>query len=283
MNKVICPICKRKFREINRSHLKTHDLTVAQFDEKFPEHPRLTEEARRKKATHKVLTKEMSAKLKRSHTLEGYIEKYGGVEGPKRHAISKEKKSFARTLEGYISRYGKTKGPTIYKEHIKLRAITLENYIKKFGAEVGAAKHKQYLEGRKKYTQLQYYIDKYGEEEGVKVWISKNEKISQGNSKVDGKDVQDYKQYCIRVDKHTRFSLSQNPLKDIDKRGRKKQYHLDHKISKCFGFLNGIASETIGSIHNLEILSVGENCSKQDDCSISLAKLKELIENEEDI
>jgi hypothetical protein len=53
----------------------------------------------------------------------------------------------------------------------------------------------------------------------------------------------------------------------------KNKYTVDHKFSVSEGFKNKISPEIIGSIVNLEILSLSKNCSKCRKCSITLNQL----------
>lgn len=50
-------------------------------------------------------------------------------------------------------------------------------------------------------------------------------------------------------------------LEGIDKRGF-DTYHIDHKISIHYGFVNGIPPEHIADPSNLRVTSKGENCLK---------------------
>lgn len=52
-------------------------------------------------------------------------------------------------------------------------------------------------------------------------------------------------------------------------------YHLDHRHSVIFGFINKVPPEIISSIHNLEIIPENENLKKNSKCSISAAELLE--------
>ena len=54
---------------------------------------------------------------------------------------------------------------------------------------------------------------------------------------------------------------------------RSKNYHLDHKYSISEGFKNNVDFRVISSKENLEILTMEENLSKQNKCSISLDEL----------
>ena len=61
------------------------------------------------------------------------------------------------------------------------------------------------------------------------------------------------------------------------KRGR-NTYHLDHKISIMYGFVNGISPELISHRCNLEMLYYKDNLSKSVKCSLTLDELLERIE-----
>ena len=54
---------------------------------------------------------------------------------------------------------------------------------------------------------------------------------------------------------------------------RGKMYHLDHKVSIIFGFINGISEEILSSKENLEIIPAKENMKKHGKCSITLEEL----------
>jgi len=100
------------------------------------------------------------------------------------------------------------------------------------------------------------FILKYGKDEGVKKYLS----IKTGpKSIIENK--KEYRKYCEIVDKITRLSVKRYKPKNIEKRS--KFYHLDHRISKHYGFINNIDPYIIGSIYNLEIIECSINCSKQ--------------------
>ena len=54
-------------------------------------------------------------------------------------------------------------------------------------------------------------------------------------------------------------------LKDFEKRGF-KDYHLDHKISIYYGFMNIIPAEHIAHISNLRMIPCEQNMEKGADC-----------------
>jgi hypothetical protein len=175
---VLCPICNKKFKELNTAHLKVHGLNVKTFDEKYPDYDRLSIESRNKKATftgkthteeykkymsertmgfqkgrklsdeHKRKISEMSKKvwensydkMVKSRNLEGYIEKYGEKEGKLRWFNKNKKNSMS-------SRYIKEGDAYKYTLYINLVRRITKLSIKKYG-----------LKGFKKRSR-EYHID----------------------------------------------------------------------------------------------------------------------------
>lgn len=93
-------------------------------------------------------------------------------------------------------------------------------------------------------------------------------------------DIEGFRKYSHEVRVITRRIYRKhkdiiNPLNL--KRSRKKGdgYQLDHKYSIAEGFKNNVPVEVIASIPNLEMLTVSENATKQDKCSITLNELME--------
>lgn len=60
-------------------------------------------------------------------------------------------------------------------------------------------------------------------------------------------------------------------------------YHLDHKVSILYGFLNGISPEIIAHKCNLEMLYYKDNLQKQANCSLTLEQLNFRIKEFENI
>lgn len=281
---VECPICHRHLKEINNPHLKTHQLTSAEFDIKYPNSPRLSEHTRIGKNHFKFLSREMSEKLKFSHTLEGHKLKYGEELGVIKFNESRLHKSIGHTLEGYIQKHGEL-GSELYYRDNATRFATKEKWIDKFGEDIGTSKWEEYQFFLKNKNWLWYYIDKYGEEEGLILYLNKNLKSSDAHKKIQGSDV-DFFIYNRAVMKYTRFSMSIYNLKDRHKISRKHAnyedcYELDHKISKVFGFNNNIAPKYIGSINNLEVIKSKLNNQKQCNCSMDVDELIKLVDNDQ--
>ena len=130
----------------------------------------------------------------------------------------------------------------------------------------------------KKSHTLNGYIEKYGEKNGYIKWLNKNNKMSISSRHIDVNKITEYQKYCIDVDKETRITLQLNNLDNIESRGI--DFHLDHMVSKCYGFNNNIEPKTIASIHNLKIVTATENSSKQKKCSQTIEELFEKIKTD---
>lgn len=96
------------------------------------------------------------------------------------------------------------------------------------------------------------------------------------NISVDIANDYEYFVYKKIVNKETKKTLKLNK-KTLVKHN--KGDTLDHKYSIFWGFYNDVPPEIIGSIHNLEYISLSENCKKQTNCSIDLKTLLENYEN----
>lgn len=70
------------------------------------------------------------------------------------------------------------------------------------------------------------------------------------------------------------LNLNKKTQKQLNKiLEQKNKLTIDHKFSIKQGFLDNIPPEVIGSIVNLEILTMSKNASKKEKCSITLQKL----------
>lgn len=95
-------------------------------------------------------------------TLENQIAKYGLDEGTKRYHLYVEKQRNTNTFE-YKK---KTKGWNLedFKKFNKSRAITLDNLITKYGEVVGTLKFDKYCEKQSKTSTSEYLLERFGEE-----------------------------------------------------------------------------------------------------------------------
>lgn len=66
---------------------------------------------------------------------------------------------------------------------------------------------------------------------------------------------------------------------NAEKRG--DYWHLDHKVSVYYGFINNIELEIIAHYKNLEVIPKFENQSKHSGCSMKIEELRREINNEQ--
>ncbi len=91
----------------------------------------------------------------------------------------------------------------------------------------------------------------------------------------------DYEIYAGKVWHETYLSIKNNinKIKNIELRGKKYNYHLDHKYSICEGFKNNVDPKIVGHHKNLEIIKSLKNLKKFTRCSITLEFLMNEIDN----
>lgn len=279
MSKVKCPICNRNFKEINLSHLRTHSLTVKEYDKLYPNFPRMSTEQRKTKARYANLTAEMSAKLKKSHTLEGYKEKYGSELGIKKFNERKINLKFSKTKDNYIRLYGESEGILRYNKYRRNAKLntTIDNFIKKYGKLEGTIRYEKFQHMNKISNTLEHYKAKYGKDEGIKRWEAKNLKNSLSSMKIPPNEQGNYKLYKTIVMRLTRKTLRDCNIPNIHLI-KKGEYSLDHKYSQLEGFKNNIPPYIISSQENLEVIEHIKNCSKHDSCSLTLIELLDKLE-----
>ena len=87
--------------------------------------------------------------------------------------------------------------------------------------------------------------------------------------KVDLEQLREFKKYNALVYRETRKTLQNNEIKNIELRGKKHKYELDHKYSIYDGFINNIPPKTIAHPQNLQIITMKENRRKKSKSSIS--------------
>jgi len=112
-----------------------------------------------------------------SKTLPGYIQKYGEIEGKRRYE-EKNKKLSVGTKALRENGYTEEQILEIKNKHASKSARTLENYISKYGEENGKEKYEQWMEGSKKRSIwcIDYYLEKGFSEEYAKAKISNIQK-----------------------------------------------------------------------------------------------------------
>lgn len=105
-------------------------------------------------------------KTRDSSSIEFLTKKYGDPELAK---IAKEqiqkKVSYAISLEGYINKYGDD-GKRLWDEWCKSKSMPIGYYIEKYGEEDGIRRWKEVSSKKAKANTLEWFIEKYGPEEG---------------------------------------------------------------------------------------------------------------------
>jgi len=98
-------------------------------------------------------------------------------------------------------------------------------------------------------------------------------KCDKFDRKVDPDQLEKFKQYSSLVYRETRKTLQKYNIKNINLRGIKYGYELDHKYSIYHGFLNNIKPKIIANRKNLKIIPMKENRKKKFNSSITLETL----------
>lgn len=276
---VQCGICGKLLKENNNAHIiKLHNYSIAEYDLNYPNHPRISIKGKISKNNFVGgVSEELSNKLKYSHTLDGYIEKYGEDIGAIRYNASKTNKSYVKTKQSYKERYGDN-WKDVYDNHNKSKGYNLEKYILKYGEIEGTLKYNKKCMTAGFRMTLDGYIERYGDIDGYLKWKDKNDLISQGNSRLDKNQVNKIDEYYCMVNRLTRkiydefkYVIDPNNIRSVD-------FHLDHRVSKCYGFMNKIHPIYIASLYNLEMKSRHENCKKQEDNDMCPLRLQQSVD-----
>lgn len=169
-----CKICNEKFEmygDIKTHVIKAHDYKsyIDYYDEnvKLPGDD-ICKECGETTYFSKVLYKYSPLCMKhiKGVTLNKLIIKYGVDDGTYKYQKYQEKQSVKNTFEHKKEKYGWTEDK--FKKFNSSRAVTEENLIKKHGDIKGREMYNQYCE-RQSYAgcKLEYFIEKYGVEEGT--------------------------------------------------------------------------------------------------------------------
>lgn len=103
-----------------------------------------------------------------SRTKEGFIKKYGVIEGEERWNSYTEKQRYTNTFEYKHQKYGMPADE--FDKFNKNRACTLENFIKRYGEDEGNVKWKNYVKRQAYTNSKEYFIKEYGEILGTEKW-----------------------------------------------------------------------------------------------------------------
>lgn len=109
--------------------------------------------------------------------------------------FSKNRKSFDNSLESFIKKHGYIDGKRIHDKRIELISrnsprkgfiCTKENFIQKYGYDIGTKKYMDRCNKISYTSTIDFFIKKYGDIEGNKIWKNKfkSEKISKSSLKI---------------------------------------------------------------------------------------------------
>jgi hypothetical protein len=100
-------------------------------------------------------------------TLENFVKKYGNEEGKIKWESYRKKQAETNTFEYKNKKYGMSKEDFVY--YNKKRSSTLENFVKRYGEKEGKIKWDQYRKNQAYTKSKQYFIDQHGKIEGLKI------------------------------------------------------------------------------------------------------------------
>lgn len=191
----------------------------------------------------------MREKLKYSHTIEKYIEKYGKKNGQK--LWSEYCKSRANTLERFIKAYGEKEGSKTYKSYNLNRVVKLQNLNNKGWSKISQELFWNIV-GKLKNKYNQIFFATYDESGKRNDNINKEYKVYYDDNKFHRLDF-----YIKDIDKCIEYDDPKwhNKEKDIEREQNIKKIHPNMKIlrvssidfkknkniiiEKCVKFLEG--------------------------------------------
>lgn len=167
--------------------------------------------------------------------------------------------------------------PNTYSDHLeKMQQSCLEKYGVKNPYQQERVQEKSKQTNLKKYGTEYYFISEECKEKRkreITFEFDHNMKTKFNELKFD--ETFDDKWYYHNLC----YKLTEVSKRLFYKKYDTTQFHLDHRFSIAAGYLNKIPPEIISHPVNLEIITITENCSKQEKCSISIEHLLELYLN----
>jgi very-short-patch-repair endonuclease len=219
---VKCKICGKIFKRITPTHLKRHNMTIKEYINIYGKTELLDDYLRN---------------LCDSASKKSFIRRYGYKEGIKKYDEYVEFHKYKNSFEYKKNKYGWDR--QTYEAYNKSRAVTKELCIKRHGKKKGKKIYEDYV---KKQTingcKKEYFIDKYGEIEGLKKYKELN-KLKGLTVSGGGISVKACK-FCETLNE----IISDLNLCDIYYHGKdKKEYWLKHpNQNKYFFYDFGIPS-----------------------------------------
>lgn len=135
-------------------------------------------------------------------SLDSFIRRHGDKEGRKKYEEYKKRQAYTCSKEYMMNEKGMSEKE--WNDYNANRACTEKNFIARYGEELGKRKWGEYCE-LESYVgcKLEYFIDKFGEDEGKKAYLELNKKKAQTLEnfiRVYGEDEgrKRYEEYCSK-------------------------------------------------------------------------------------
>lgn len=250
---VICKICGSKLKQITQNHLthKHNNMRLSEYVEKYPNSELLCKSLRSKLKENNPMKQQVhidkiiQTKLRRYGTLSVNVEK-------------RLQTWYENGQDIKLSERMKMDNPTKYKSVRDKISSSLKTTYRD-NPELAESKKQTGFSMLRKQGKYRSIMEQKG------LWTPESKKSE--------KTI-----YYEAVEAWTEWSY-QNYFNNIpDARKRSREYHLDHKISKHYGFENDIDPAVIGHYCNLEVIPGRLNESKHINNSIDLSDLVKLIE-----
>lgn len=304
--KIECPICGKMLSRINLSHIRSHGLTVEEFEIKFPLTKRTEGQLNKSKrfadkiigkdfvvcpiCNQKILEINNTHLWKHGLTIDVFDQMFPDFKrlsdvsiknkntlgnGKLTEDISKRLK-FGHTKDSYILKYGKV-GREKYDEVIKKYSLSkrLDGYILKYGIEEGTKRYKEKNKRISYSASLERYISKFGETKGPELYL---QRCLKGKQNISPDERDNFTFYTKVVRTITNISIKKYSLDP--KKERSMKNHIDHMYSIYDGFKNKISPVYIGSHYNLRLVPSSINCKKQKKSILDISVLIEKVDND---
>ncbi|RTI53649.1 hypothetical protein [Campylobacter jejuni] len=240
--------------------------------------------------------KDKSANFKLEHYIKKYGVDLGKIKYNERLQKTKEQNNFCYE---YWLKLGYTKDEA--REILSKQADTtsLNSTMLRLGPVLGYIRYQEIKTIRQYQNTLERYIADYGVDEGTEIYNNisskkvceyttekylKTRKTFENIGRWTAKEnLDDFKHYKLMVERFTKRAIKQLPpekQKLLERRGpasktknQDEVMHVDHMVSKFFGFHNNILPQIIGSVYNLDVIDASKNISKNTKNSMDIDEL----------
>lgn len=201
-------------------------------------------------------------KIKKSHSLKGYIMRLGEVEGTKKYKDYWENTNFTVGIRSYVNRFGEEEGKKLHEELRKKIAFgaTLAGYIERLGEEEGTIRFRD-VNGRKSISQSKEVMVNRMLDEGVSCddilgeierrWSRSLKTCIKKYGKERG--IEAYETFCRNIQKNNPVSLEYYKTRGISEEDIFDLRSVE--IQKRNGGNNSVSKESIFHLEDI-VLSI---------------------------